>query len=77
MSDVLETRLRDSQLWDASDHTMVTSDEAASMLCRSKRTLEGWRLKGTGPAYCYGKPVTYPVGELRRFKMEQMVKPIA
>lgn len=72
---LLDARCRDAQLWDSSDGTMVTTDEAASLLCRSKRTLEGWRLNNRGPAYCAGKPVTYSVGELRRFIMGQTIEP--
>ena len=72
---LLEARCRDAQLWNSPDDTMVTTMEAASLLCRSKRTLEGWRLNNRGPAYCAGKPVTYSVGALRRFKMGQTIKP--
>ena len=72
---LINTRCRDARLWNSPDDTMVITEEAASLLCRSKRTLEGWRLNNRGPAYCAGKPVTYSIGALRRFKMEQTIKP--
>lgn len=75
MSDI--NRDADAQLWELPDDALVKTHEAASMLCKSVRTLEGWRLQGKGPAYCGGRPVTYPLHALRSFKMAQTVEPYA
>ena len=35
---------------------LLTTDEAAEVLRLSRRTLEGWRVKGGGPPFCrFGK----------------------
>lgn len=40
--------------------TFISTSEAASILCVSRRTLEGWRRKRTGPRfYTFGRLVRY------------------
>src|SRR5690349_7999325 len=47
---------------------VVTTKDAARLLGRSERVLEGWRLTGRGPAYCrIGKRIAYKIDDLRAF----------
>ncbi len=43
------------------DETFLTEDQLAARTQTSKRTLQGWRLKGGGPDYVkFGSLVRYP-----------------
>jgi len=64
-----------ARLWSLPDLATVSTEQAASMLQRSKRTLEGWRLRHTGPAYQAGGRVTYTVGALKAYVASQTVTP--
>ena len=56
-----------ARFWEMPDQFTVNTREAAAMLGRSKRTLEGWRLRHTGPAYQAGGRVTYTIGDLKAY----------
>lgn len=60
-------RDRLARFWEMPDQFTVNTREAAAMLGRSKRTLEGWRLRHTGPAYQAGGRVTYTIGDLKAY----------
>ena len=48
--------------------TYLTTNDAAALICLSRRTLEKWRVQGQGPAYRkFGKRVVYAVSDLREW----------
>ncbi|MEI7608427.1 MAG: helix-turn-helix domain-containing protein [Rhodospirillaceae bacterium] len=53
--------------WSAS--TMLKSAEVAKLLGTSVRTLERWRVAGTGPRFCrFGAAsIRYPAADLQNF----------
>jgi predicted DNA-binding transcriptional regulator AlpA len=51
---------------------LLTTPEVAAILRLPKKTLENWRLKGTGPRYLrLGKHVLYDRADLRQFINDQ------
>jgi hypothetical protein len=58
----------------AADHDLelLTPDEAATILKGNKRTMEGWRVSGTGPAYVkIGHKVAYTRASLEAWCDQQ------
>ena len=68
-------RASTATLWNLPDSATVSTKEAAAMLGRSKRTLEGWRIQHRGPAYQAGGRVTYTIGDLKKYLVSQTIRP--
>ena len=52
----------------------VRTDDAAALLDRAPRTLEGWRGQGTGPAYVRGLRPSYTLAALAAFEVQRRSK---
>ena len=52
----------------------VRTDDAAALLDRAPRTLEGWRGQGTGPAWVRGLRPSYTLAALAAFEVESRSK---
>lgn len=56
-----------------SDDALLTENQAARILRVSPRTLQGWRHRGTGPAYVkLGTAVRYRRGDLKRHILDSL-----
>ncbi|MGI4877649.1 MAG: hypothetical protein ACRYG4_09210 [Janthinobacterium lividum] len=52
----------------------VRGDDAARLLDRAPRTLEGWRFAGTGPDWVRGARVTYTLAALAAYVAAERAK---
>jgi len=71
----LEARIRDleRQCRAPSPSDLLDTEAAAGYLGVSRRTVEGWRYKGTGPAHIGGRPVLYRREDLKAWQKERKV----
>lgn len=66
--------LTDAELFALPEMATVDTKDAARYLGRSKRTLEGWRLRRTGPDYISDHRVRYRIADLRAYQEASMVR---
>lgn len=55
------------QIWRLDDCCQLSTGQAAQLLKQSPATLKAWRHKQIGPKWIRKRPVTYSLGDLKKF----------